>query len=282
MADGHGPTISRVQLGYELRRARERAGVTRERAADRLECHHSKISKIEIGRSAPSIPEVMVLLTLYGIPEGEETDRILQIAREARKRSARRVPDWVRAFVGFEAEAVEIKKFEIELVPGLLQTEAYIRALSSAGDPTRDPQEVERLVAIRRERQTRLTGDNPPQLEVVMSEAVIRRVAGFGPPVALEQLEHLRAMGDLPTVNLQILPFSAGPHASMGTSFSILRVPEPPDTQVVYLEDLWSADYVDRGPQIAAYVQVFDRLCVSAFDAEGTADMIEEAMGELR
>lgn len=175
----------------------------------------------------------------------------------------------------------EIKQFEIGLMPGLLQTEAYIRAMTQAGDPTRDPAEVERL-AIRRERQARLTGDDPPRLWVVMGEAVVRRLVGFGQPVMLEQLEHLRAMADLPTVSVRIIPFSARPHPSMGTSFHILRLPEPPGTEVVYLEDLWSADYVDRDSQVTAYVQVFDRLCDAALDAASTAEMLEEAIGELR
>jgi hypothetical protein len=223
------------------------------------------------------------LLTLYGVPlDSDDAVRILDVAREARKRSVHRVPDWVRAFVGFEAEAVEIKQFEIALVPGILQTEAYTRAMTQAGDPTRDPAEVERLVAIRRERQARLMGDDPPRLWVVMGEAVIRRLVGFGRSVMLEQLEHLRAMADLPTVSVRIIPFSARPHPSMGTSFQILRLPEPPGSEVVYLEDLWSADYVDRDSQVSAYLHVFDRLCDAALDAESTAEMLEEAVGELR
>jgi transcriptional regulator with XRE-family HTH domain len=278
-----GPTVRRLQLGRELKRLREEAGLLRDAAADDLGRDASTISKIENGKMTISLGDVKSLLTLYGIPLGsDDAVRILDVAREARKRSTHRVPDWVRAFVGLEAEAVEMKQFEVALVPGLLQTESYIRAMTQAGDPTRDPAEVERLVAIRRERQARLTGDNPPRLWVVMGEAVIRRLVGFGGPVMLEQLEHLLAMAELPTVSVRIIPFTARPHPSMGTSFEILRLPEPPGTEVVYLEDLWSADYVDRDSQVTAYVQVFDRLCDVALDAPSTAEMLKEAVGELR
>ncbi|WP_219414048.1 helix-turn-helix domain-containing protein [Pseudonocardia nigra] len=274
------PTVRRLQLGRELRRLRERAGIPREAAANELECDVSKISKLETGKQTLQAAEVRALLTLYGADEGE-AEQILAIAREARKRSSHRVPEWVRAYVGLEAEATEIKYFHVELVPGLLQTEAYTRAVTRAADPTRNPAEVERLVAARGERQARLLGGNPPQLWVVINEAVMRRVVG-GQSVMIEQLERLLELAQLPTVSLQVLPFTAGAHAAMGSSFTILRLAEPPDAQVVYLEDLWSADYLDRDPQVTAYTQVFDRLCASACDEAGTVTMIEEAMGELR
>jgi hypothetical protein len=133
-------------------------------------------------------------------------------------------------------------------------------------------------VAIRQERQARLFGDGPPQLWVVLNEAVIRRLVG-GRDVVSEQLRRLRELAELPTVSLQVLPFDAGAHAAMGSSFSILRLPDP-GGQVVYLEDLWSAEYVDREAHVAAYNQVFDRLCTSALDAAETMSLIERVMGE--
>jgi transcriptional regulator with XRE-family HTH domain len=271
------PTVRRLQLGRELRRLRDAAGVAREAAAAELECDVSKISKIETGKQTLQAAEVRALLRLYGV-EPEESEQVLVIAREARKRESHRVPEWVRAYVGLEAEAAEIKTFNIELVPGLFQTEPYIRAVTRAADPTRDPAEVDRLVAIRRERQGRLLGEDPPQLWAVINEAVIRRVVG-GQAVMREQLGRLLELAELPTVSLQVLPFHAGAHAAMGSMFTILRLPDP-GTQVVYLEDLWSAEYVDREPQVAAYNQVFDRLCTTALDAAETKTLIERAMGE--
>jgi hypothetical protein len=239
------------------------------------------LSRAEGGKLAPSVAEVELLLNLYGVDSGsEECGRILDIAREARKRSAHRVPEWVRAYVGMEAEAVEIKDFQIDLVPGLLQTEEYTRAITEAFDPTRAPEEVERLVAIRRERQARLLGDDPPQLWVVMDEAAVRRVVG-GPDVMRAQLDRLLELARLPSVSVRIVPYGVGAHPAMGTSFRIVRLPEPPGTEVAVLEDLWSADYLERDAQVSAYVQVFDRLCGVALDASSSAKMIEKATGEL-
>lgn len=277
-----GPTVRRLQLGRELRRLREAADVARDVAAARLSRDYTWLSRAEGGKLAPSVAEVELLLNFYGIDSGsDECERILDIAREARKRSAYRVPEWVRAYVGMEAEAVEIKDFQIDLVPGLLQTEEYTRAITKAFDPTRAPEEVERLVAIRRERQARILGDDPPHLWVVMDEAAIRRVVG-GPEVMRAQLDRLLELGQLSSVSVQILPYSCGAHPAMGTSFRIVRLPEPPGTQVAVLEDLWSAEYLEREAQVSAYVQVFDTLCHVALDVAGTTKMIKQATGELQ
>lgn len=274
------PTVRRLQLGRELRRYRELAQVSREDAAEELECNLSKISKIETGRMTLAPAEVKALVRLYRVPE-DEAGQIYVIAREARKRAAYRVPAWMREFVGLEAEAVEIKAFLIDLMPGLLQTEAYTRAISRAADPTRNPDEVERLVAIRRERQARLTSDDPPQLWVVIDEAALRRTVG-GPDVMREQLTHLLDVMTLARVSIQAIPFDAGAHAGMGTQFTIFRLPEPPGGQVTVLNGLWSADYIDRDQQVADYTDVFDGLARIALDERGTARLISERIGDLQ
>jgi transcriptional regulator with XRE-family HTH domain len=278
-----GPSlVRRMQLGRELRRLREQAGLKPIEVARLLDRDVTVIYNYERGHRSPTVGEVKLLLQRFGLAEdGAEWDRIVEIAREARKRDPVRVPDYVRAYVSYEAEATEIKQFENALVPGLLQTEAYARAITRAGDPTRDPAEVDRLVAIRRERQARLTSNDAPRLWVIMSEAVIRRLVGFGKDVMLEQLERLRETTELGTVSIQIIPYTAHPHPAMGTSFSVLRLPEL-GTQVVYLEDLWTAEYQDKEPQVTMYSQVFDTLCHVALDPASTAKMITEIIGELR
>jgi len=274
------PTVRRLQLGRELRRLREEQGVPREAAAAELECDVSKISRIENGRMTLAPAEVKALLRLYEVDDAE-TGRIVGIAREARKRSTYRVPAWVREYVGLEAEAVEIKAFHLDLVPGLLQTEAYTRAITKAGDPTRHPDEVERLVALRRERQARLQGADPPQLWAVLDEAALHRTVG-GPAVMREQLQHLLDMTTLPRVSVQVLPFGAGAHAAMGTAFTIVGLPDPPGGEVVVVEGLWSADYVDKQDQIRHYADVFDVLCRAALDEQCTARLINDCMGDRR
>jgi transcriptional regulator with XRE-family HTH domain len=270
--------MHRLQLGATLRRWREAANISREDAAKELECSVSKITKIEIGSAAPTILEAKALLRLYEASV-EETDAALALTREARKRDPVRVPDWVRAAYGLEAQAAEIQTFEQDLVPGLLQTDDYARAVTAAADPTRSASEVERMVRLRRERRARLLGEAPPQLSVVLDEAVIRRKVG-GAEVMHEQLAQLIELAALPTVSLQVLPYDVGAHAAMGSAFTILRMPE--GEHVVYLEDLWSADYVKGRQQVSAYSVVFDRITEVALDEKGTVAMIERVMGELR
>lgn len=273
------PIVRRIELGRELRRLRERARASYEDAATRLESQTGKISKIENGRSAPPAAEVRSLCELYGASE-EETESVLAIAREARKRTNYRVPDWARTYVGLEAEAAEIKFYQAELIPGLLQTEAYTRAVTRANDPTRSPDEIERMVATRRERQSRLGGDDPPQLWVVMNEGVIRR-AGSPTEVMVEQLDRLLELGQLPRVSIQVLPFAAGPHAAMGTSFAILRLAEPREAEMVYLEEPVSADYVEREQHVRTYASIFDRVAAMAANAEESARIIGQQRKEL-
>jgi len=272
-------TVRRLQLGRELRRLREDAGVAREAVAAELECDLSKVSRLENGKLALNAAEIRALLALYDV-EGDEAERVQRMAREARKRTVVRVPDWARTYLGLEADAAEIKKFEIELVPGLLQTEAYTRAVARAADPTKNPAEIERLVETRKERQSRLTDDDAPLLWVVMGEAVIHRPVG-GPAAMAEQLARLVEVARHPKVSLQVLPFARGAHAAMGSSFTILRLSDPADVQIVYLEDLWSADYVDKLDRVGAYAGTFDRLCSEALDTEATIELMTATIERL-
>lgn len=269
-----------MQLGRELRRLREQLQIPREAAGQELECGVSKISRIENGKMTLAIAEVKALLALYKVDAAEAAE-ILDIAREARKRSTQRVPDWLRAYIGYEAEAVEIKNFQIDLVPGLFQTAAYTAEIARAADPALDDAEVELLVAIRQERQASLFSNHSPQLWVVMDEAALWRRVG-GPAVMCEQLDKLREMAELPRVSIQVLPFRAGAHAAMGTPFTVLRLPDPPGGQVVYTERLWGADYPDRPDHIAGYDAAFDRLRACAQDAATTLKTIEKVISELK
>jgi transcriptional regulator with XRE-family HTH domain len=276
-----GPTVRRLQLGRELRRYREGANVTREAAAARMSRDYTWLSRAEGGKLPPSVAEVEMLLNFYCIAsDSEECQRILEIAREARKRSTLRVPEAMRAYIGLEAEAVEIRQFGIDLVPGLLQTEEYTRAVATAIDPAREPAGVEQLVKLRRERQARLTGDDPLQLWVVMDEAAIRRIVG-GPDVMRGQLDRLLTLGKLSNVSIRIVPTEAGAHAAMGAPFSLLRLEEP-GGQVVYLESLWSAEYLDRDAQVQMYRDAFDRLNDAALDRKSTVGVIKKWQGELQ
>lgn len=279
MTGAGSPAVRRIQLGRELRKLRDRARLSALDAARELDCDVSKISKLESGKQAVVHAELQALARLYGAT-AVETDRLTALGREARRRSARDVPDWGRRYLGLEGDATEIRTYEAELVPGLLQTEGYARAVALVYEPTPDVRTVERHVEVRRERQAILLAEPPPRLWVVVSEAVIRRVVG-GERVMREQLDHLLELSALPAVSLQIMPFGAGAHPAMGGSFVILTLTDP-DVQLVYLEDPRGADYVEHPRQVADYLTLFDRLCPLAMDAAATRSMIEEAAGEMR
>lgn len=271
------PTVYRLQLGRELRRLREAAGLSRDDAAAELECTVSKISKIETGKATMRPAEVRALLDRY---HATDRDAVLQLARDARRRSAHRVPDWAKTFVGLEADAAEIRTYHNELVPGLLQTEDYARVVTQAADPTRDPRAVERLVAARIERQQRLRSRDGPLIWAILNEAVIRRQVGDKETIG-RQLEHLAALNDDPNITIQVLPFSAGAHPAMGSSFVHLRLADPPDAEIIYLEEMSSADYLGSPAKIVGYLAAFGALAQAALSAAKSSVMIKNAaMGE--
>ncbi len=271
------PTVYRLQLGRELRRLREAAGLSRDNAAAELECGVSKISKIETGKATMRPAEVKALLDRYGVTERDE---VLRLARDARRRSTHRVPDWAKTFVGMEADAAEIRIYETELVPGLLQTEDYARVVTQAADPTRDPREVERLVAARIERQERLRSAGGPLIWAILNEAVIRRQVGDKETIG-RQLEHLANLNTDPNITIQVLPFSAGAHPAMGSSFVHLRLADPPDGEIIYLEDMASADYLSNPAKIASYLTAFGMLAQTALDPAKSSILIKSAaLGE--
>lgn len=251
--------------------------MSRDHAAAELECSTSKISKIETGKATLRAGEVKVLLDRYGV---EERDGVLRLARDARRRSSYRVPDWAKTYFGLESEAAELRIYESELVPGLLQTEAYARVVTQAGNPARDPREVERMVAGRLERQQRLRAADAPLLWAILNEAVIRRMVG-GREIMGRQLEYLASLAEDPNITIQILPFCAGAHPAMGSSFVHLRLTDPPDAEMIYLEDMASADYLDRPPQVAAYFNAFGMLAAAALDPIESSVLLKDAsLGE--
>ncbi|CAL99529.1 helix-turn-helix protein [Saccharopolyspora erythraea NRRL 2338] len=267
------PPVARLQLGQLLRELRESAGKKREDAAEVLECQAPKISKIETGRSTISAGDARLLIDLYGA-NGNTAQTVLELAREARKRTQVRVPDWARRFVAMESIADEIRGYEPELVPGLLQTAEYTRAHAMATDPG----QVDRLMAVREERQTRMSGGNVPLLHVVLNEAVLLRPVG-GPEVMGGQLRHLRELVESPEITLQALPFHTGAHAGMGSSFVMLHLRESGST-VVYVEDLYTAGYLDGGSHVERYGAAFDRLRESALDEAETTALLERQIKE--
>jgi transcriptional regulator with XRE-family HTH domain len=262
-----GPTVQRLVLGGQLHRLRESRGISAEQAAEAIRGSHSKISRMEHGRVGFKERDVSDLLTLYGVTDSEERAALLNLAREANTPGwwhaySDVLPTWLEPYVGLEAAASVLRTYEVQFVPGLLQTEEYARALIRLGQAVSED-EVDRRAELRVSRQEILGGPNPPQLWAVVDEGALRRPVG-GPEVAHRQLQHLIKMAEHPAVTLQILPFTAGPHSAMGGPFTILRFAEPDLRDVVYIEQLTSALYLDKPSEVDSYLEVMEQLCLQA------------------
>jgi transcriptional regulator with XRE-family HTH domain len=284
MPNGPGPTVRRRRLGIELRRLREAAGLTGEDVAGRLEWSATKVSRIETGRVRAHPGDVRDLLDLYGVADEEIRDGLIAIAREARKKGwwhsyGDVLPRWFEVYVGLEAAAQALWNYQGQLVHGLLQTEDYARAAFQATGFFTTPEEIERGVQLRVARQALLDRDGPLTLWAILDEAVIRRPVG-GREVMRRQLAKLAEAADSSSVTLQVLPTSAGAHAAMDFPFTILRFPAG-EPDVVYLESLTSALYLERAEDLARYTLVFDHLRAAALSPTESVPLIAAVAKEL-
>ncbi|MFC9894882.1 helix-turn-helix domain-containing protein [Nocardia sp. NPDC127579] len=272
-----GPTVLRIALGGQLRKLRERRNITREAAGDAIRGSHAKISRLELGRTGFKERDIRDLLTLYGITDPDERERFLDLARRANEpgwwhRYSDLLPSWFGTYLGLEQAASKIRTYEAHLVPGLLQTPDYARAVLSLGS---DDADTERRVAVRQHRQELLYRTDPPVLWAVIDEAALHRSVG-GPGVHRDQMRHLVKLAALPNVTVQVLPYAAGEYAAAGSSFSILRFSERELPDIVYLEHLTSALYLDRRQDLETYLAVMDRLSVQSLAPDRSLDLIGE------
>jgi len=265
---GGGPTVRRILLGSQLRRLREDRGITREQAGYEIRASESKISRIELGRVALKERDVADLLTLYQVTDEAERAPLLALANAANvpgwwHRYGDLLADWFQPFLGLEEAASIIRTYQVQFVPGLLQTPGYARAVISAGDPDAPAAEIDRRVTMRMARQELLTRPDAPRLWAVIDEAVLHRPIG-GTDVLRDQLQALIKKVRLDNVIVQVMPFRFGAHAAEAGAFSILRFPEPDLPDVVYLEHLTSAIYLDKRRDVDRYLQAMERLCAQA------------------
>ena len=279
-----GPTALRILLGAHLRRLREAQGVSREDAGWEIRASESKISRMELGRVGFKERDVADLLSLYGVDDADERDRLLTLARQANSpgwwhRYGDVLPSWFQSYLGLEASAALIRTYEVQFVPGLLQTEGYARAVVLLGHGRARPEEIDRRVALRLQRQAILDRDEPVQLWAVVDEAVLRRPIG-GTEVMRAQLEALLEATARPNVRLQIVPFTAGGHSAAGGAYTILRFPDQELPDVVYIEQLTSALYLDKRDDVEHYLATMERLCVEADPPRRTADTLRTLLKE--
>ncbi len=273
------PTVPRMLVGFELRRLREASGITREAAGKVIRASDAKLSRLESGRASFKERDLTDLLTLYGATDEHEREVILALARQARAagwwaKYRDVLPGWCERYVGLEQAAAIIRTYEVQFLPGLLQTEDYAHAVSRLGDPTVSSEEVERRVSLRMTRQRLLTQPQAPNLWAVVDEAALRRPLG-GQRVMRAQLRHVIELTELPNVTLQVVPFHLGGHAAAGGAFALLRFAEPDLPDIVYLEQLTNALYLDKRREVEHYVRVMERLCHQAEPPAETTGILD-------
>jgi transcriptional regulator with XRE-family HTH domain len=279
------PTVRRRQLMAELRRLREGAGLTQDSVAEYLDWHPTKLMRIETGRSAPHPNDVRLMVEVYGVTDQEHIAALVKLAKDARQRgwwySYRDILlNRYDFYIGLESEASSIRWFELAVVPGLLQTEAYARSVISGGPQKLCAEGVQSRVEVRLMRQRLLARDDGPQLWVVLDESVIRRVVG-GPGVMRAQLEWLLSVGEHARVTIQVVPYGASPHPGLAGPFLILGFADQAEPDVAYLETVGGNLYVDKAEEARLYATAFDHLRAVALSAGETRSMLRAAADVL-
>jgi transcriptional regulator with XRE-family HTH domain len=280
------PSVRARQLARELRRLREAAQLTGEAAAAQLNWSSAKVSRIETARTPITVPDLKKLLALYHASDAD-ADRLVDLARTSRERGwwesyVGEAPSEFATFLGLEAEASSISSFNALVVPGLLQTEDYARAMLKSL-LLMPPREVERLVEVRRIRQDRIhgTGNVPLILHAVLDESILRRQIG-SPGVLRDQLKHLvSAAADLPNVEIQVLPHSVGAHPAVTGTFAILSFPRSGDPEVVNVELLDSHLFIENEKEVYRYTLVFNELIARSLDPGESLAFIKQAIKDL-
>ncbi|GLW62019.1 transcriptional regulator [Actinomadura rubrobrunea] len=279
-----GPTVLRMVVGARLRKLREASGISADQAGYEIRGSASKISRMELGRVGFKERDVADLLTLYGVTDPDEREALVELARAASvpgwwQRYHDIVPPWFEPYLGLEQGASVIRCYEVQVVPALLQTEDYARAVIRLTHPRASEEEIERRVALRRERQRILTRDDPARLWAVLDEAVLRRPFG-GREVMRDQLRHLIDVCALRNVTVQVLPFGAGGHGALGGPITLLRFEEADLPDVVYLEQLTTAHYPDRRADVDHYTDIMNRLVVDADSPPKSLDTLRRLLAE--
>ncbi|GIJ62488.1 transcriptional regulator [Virgisporangium aurantiacum] len=277
--------MRRMQLGARLRHLREAKGLTREQAGWAIRGSESKISRMELGRVGFKERDVTDLLLLYGVDDEREHERLLAVTREANAPGWWQpyndlLPAWFQNYLGLEEAATYIRTYEVQFIPGLLQTAAYARAVIMLGHGQADVSELDRRVELRMTRTRLLARPGAPRLWAVLDEAVLRRPIG-GKAVLRAQLVSLLEQCDNPNIQLQVVPFLSGGHAAAGGAFTLLRFPlqDLPDT--VYLEQLTSAIYLDKREDVDRYAAAATKLFIEADPPDRTPAILRDVIRDL-
>jgi transcriptional regulator with XRE-family HTH domain len=274
-----GPTVRRRRLGSELRRLRESHSIKLEEVADRLGLAPSTLSRIETGKAPTRSAYLQSMLELYGVEDPQQRQLLVEMAREGHRKGWWAVwedvlPTGFTIYVGLEAEAASLRVYDAQVVHGLLQTEEYARTVMTTVRRRATPEEISRLVALRKQRQEVLFRPDPLELWIIMDEAVIRRAMG-SPELMRAQLDRLIEMSQLPNVTLQVLEFGSGLHPALNGPFVIIEFPERFDPDIVFSEGVGGQGYVEeREREVRARVEAFDLLRATALPPADSTELI--------
>ncbi len=279
-----GPTALRIVLGTQLRRLRETRGITAAAAGHAIRASHAKISRMELGRVGLRDRDVADLLTLYGIIDEQERRAFLTLVRRANvpgwwHQYSDIVASWFEIYLGLEQASAVIRTYQPQLIPGLLQTQDVARGVIELGHPRPSNDDLERRVSLRMARQEILTQPAAPQFWAVIEEASLWRING--PSVMRDQIDHLITMAELPNVALQVIPIHSDAHVALGGPFTILRFSNPDLPDIVYLEQLSSALYLDKDDDVQHYRAIMDRLCMQSKSPAETISFLSNLRKEL-
>ncbi|MFI0411101.1 helix-turn-helix domain-containing protein [Actinomadura sp. 3N508] len=278
MASRTSPTVRRRRLASEMRRLRKESGRTREEAARFADIAPATVSRIEAAIHAPKVADIMALCKFYDLDD-ERTEVLVTLARQSRQRGwwqkyGDAIPAWFEVYVGLEEEVSEIRSYQSEAIFGLLQTEAYARAVLLADDNV-SPDDGERMLEVRMRRQKVLEGPDRPKLWIIQNEAALRREVG-GQAVMREQLDHLTSLSRMPGMTIQVLPLVSGAHPSMHGAFEILSFPDRRDPDVVYVDYRNGCIYLEESEEVDDYVQLFNQLRARALGPDETRTLIAQ------
>ncbi|MGX2993645.1 helix-turn-helix domain-containing protein [Streptomyces sp. JNUCC 64] len=280
------PTVGQVVLGKRLKELREAKGLTREQAASELRVTAATVRRMETAEVALKVPYVHVLLAMYGVADGE-VDGFLSLVEDANRpgwwqRYHDVLPEWFSLYVSLEAEARLIRSYEPHFVPGILQTDRYAREVMTAGTIGHShPEEVERHVELRLDRQQLLGKPNAPHLWIIMDETVLRRPVA-GAEVMAEQMDRLLTAARTPGLTLQVAEFGNGPHPGTYGPFSLFRFTQPELQDMVYCEFLTGALYLDSQIEVANHLEVLDHMSAQAASTDRTRELLREARDHYR
>jgi Domain of unknown function (DUF5753)/Helix-turn-helix domain len=279
-----GPSVRRLILGSQLRRLREQSGISCAEAGYSIRGSASKISRMETGRISFKERDVDDLLTLYGLSDPDERAQLMSLVAQTKQtgwwhRYNERMPKWFEDYVGLEEAAARIQSWELQFIPGLLQTEEYARMAIVHGHPRAAEETIESMVDLRMRRQRILGGTHPPRLWMVIDESVLHRTLGSA-AMLKKQVDRLLELTDLSHISLQVVPFAKSGYVAEG-AFSILRFAETELPDIAYIEHLTGALYLERLDEIEVYGRAFDRLVVDAETPRGSRQFLEKIRADL-